>query len=226
MTATDSSLARNGMVFAIVAIVHVALLYGLSRIRSAKLSRVDEFRSTWIVIDSAMPNIDKPKTRSKYHSTVTLPTETDNRAITVNQLPSELDVESPQIDWRAQGAEAVDEIVTRRASEEERRAWPTKHEPYANDPVFLPPVHKNGDTEHFDDGEIATWIDGRCYATNKDFGEQRGNANSLVLVCKGNVGKPPIRRDMFDHLKPSYLRDPERPSDKTDQVDKTGEKDR
>jgi hypothetical protein len=201
---------RKAVALLFVTGIHVAVIVSLSRLRNPPLNSSERVYGTYILIEP--PNRAKPQLRIQQKGSTTESAE----PIESIQLMSDLARIAPSIDWQEEGRFAVGSIVNRKLQEESLRplskdlgATELERRRLVQDPVFIAPTHKRGDTEHFDDGELATWIDNGCYATNKDFGEQRSNANTVVLVCKGNVGTPPIRHDMFEHLKPNYLRVPE-----------------
>lgn len=205
---TDRARKVVGLLF--VTGIHVAVIVSISKLPNTHVDSKEGVFSTYIVIEP--PNGAKSSLRTQRKG------NNPEAAEPIDSIKSMSDsaLIAPSIDWQQEGSLAAGSIVHRKLQEESLHALSKdlgktelERRQSVKDPLFTAPTHKRGDTEHFDDGELATWIDDRCYATNKDFGEQRFNANSVVLVCKGNVGTPPIRLDMFDHLKPKYLRAPE-----------------
>jgi len=193
----------------IVATVHVAIILLIGRIPGMPLESTMEIVSTMIVIDS----IGRATTRQPTQPRRNVPRVAKRSNAVIERKDVSLPITSQGVDWHAEGASAAADVVARQAIEVMRHPVSRHNERVEvepgltrHDPIFSPQEHVRGETQRFDDGELVTWIDDRCYATNKDFGEQRFNANTVVVVCKGNVGTPPARRDMFDHLKPNYLR--------------------
>jgi hypothetical protein len=118
------------------------------------------------------------------------------------------------VDWRAAGSDAVARTMERSSRAKSQR-------PLRSDPVtierpstssegglFTAPLYRNGDVQRFDDAELNTWINSECFATNRHDGPLPGPANQVNVVCKGNVGKRKADGTLFEHLVPSYLRDP------------------
>lgn len=117
-------------------------------------------------------------------------------------------------DWNAEREKIAGDIVGREAARANERSLLSRPKV-----IELPPPgsrHKPGDSQHFDDGEIITWLDEDCYATNRPHDGPQLDPNRLHVVCK-NPDRP-TRTDLFDYMKPGYLRDSNAPPPKFDGI--------
>lgn len=118
----------------------------------------------------------------------------------------------PRQDWEEQ-ARVVAEAITRRAEAESQRrsfGFPRRRE-QGGEPeepgVFEKPPGKAGLIEEFEDGTVRQWVSDWCY---RDFLREGPTVPDLIpkvvpVTCKRR-GRP--RGDLFEHLKPDYLRAP------------------
>lgn len=110
------------------------------------------------------------------------------------------------IDWFAQGTAAANSIVARQNTEQASRSLDSKP-----NVIELPTERirrREGTTQRLGDGEMITWIDERCYVTNRASPGPQLIEDWINVVCK-NRSKP--RGDLFDRFRPKYLGGPKEP---------------
>lgn len=122
---------------------------------------------------------------------------------------SDTDISSAPVatDWNAEREKIAGDVVGREAERANARTLLSR--PNVIELAPRGTRHAPGDSQHFDDGEIITWLSEDCYSTNRPHDGPQLDPNRLHVVCK-NRKKPP-RTNYFDHMKPDYLRDPSAP---------------
>ncbi len=200
---------QNISVLALIVAAHVLLLRveWLSKIRTSGTDSVLSPHLLTLSLPVLQPVIEKPvrldkprgpKTESITPSTLTAPQAT---VITATR---------PDMDWRTASAQTVAELA-RRGSKDPYRSLDSrpalKETPPADDVqngIFPPPLHKAGETQRLDNGEIIYWLNDRCFWTSRP--PTSANERNVGKACK-RLSKT-ARSDLFEQFKPDYLRTP------------------
>ncbi|MGC3980221.1 MAG: hypothetical protein QM808_03090 [Steroidobacteraceae bacterium] len=132
-----------------------------------------------------------------------------SNGVAITELP-----ESPAaIDWR-EASENVAAEMARRAAKETYRSLdsrPASEAQWTKDRearLRYQPQDFTGETWHFEGGETITWINSRCYITNRPvYSASDPLRKTSPPVCKTPPKNTP-RGDLFKDLKPNYLRIP------------------
>ncbi len=199
-----SSATRNVVVFAVVVVVHVALIFALSSIDTRSSGDAQEFHSELIFI-SEKKSVAKREQQFKRRKE---PATTDKVADPRVPPSAAAPVAIPATVWREHAREAAGDVVARNVESDSRRSFSKPNSvaqprtPKDTVSLFPAPLHKNGDTQLLGDGEIITWVSDKCYATNRPFAAPQLDGSRLNVVCKDPFN---ARTDLFDHLKPKYL---------------------
>lgn len=198
--------ARKAAAFIGVVALHGIVFLAIAKLSPPRTRQESEFAGSVFLVEPRKRKVEKPKEK------LVLP----NRAVTesVNEIPREafstvpLAIPSsvlpstPSIDWASEREHAAERRAGREFAEPAER--PLLSKPKAMELPKVKPEHKRGDTQRFDDGEIRTWVNDKCYVTNREPPTPRLDPKSINVECRLN-GRPPIE-DGFDHVKPAYLR--------------------
>jgi hypothetical protein len=195
----------NVLVFVGVMVAHMAILYALNQTRRNTETADDEVAGELILLTPLRAATFRSPSRS-------IVKRSDKVAMTT--IDSQIEHESAAFavtdtDWYGSAAD----VIAKRANAPKIQEFGAKQKSNSDqertpEGIFKAPIHKKGDTEKIDGGELITWLDYRCYATNV-IAPSIQNANGSSIVCKGNVGKLPADGELFLHLKPSYLQPPQ-----------------
>jgi hypothetical protein len=160
----------------------------------------------WLTAPMPIPSLLKPipetKERARFKMRTQLPIEppapVPDTAITV-----------PPIDWDAEGAGSVRNASRDAAREKPQPSLDSKPRVLVlPDKSKLPP--KAGDTEHFEGGEVITWINEICHYTNRpgpmNFG---GESQKVCKVRSMNERRSEaLAAELEKAVKPDYLSKP------------------
>jgi hypothetical protein len=112
----------------------------------------------------------------------------------------------PPIDWYAEGARSA-----RNAFKDEMREKPAPSLDSKPQVLVLPDKsnmpHKAGDTEHFEGGEVITWVNERCYYTNRPAAILFGGASQRVCKVRSMAERrsEAMARELEKAVKPDSL---------------------
>ena len=112
-------------------------------------------------------------------------------------LPPEIDETDARIEWGTEAGRVAGDVV-RRIDEEKPFRSLDSHPAGMGPPPPGPSIHKRGDSQHFEGGEIITWTSSGCYYSNQNMPVAAfGQALRLQLpTCtgagSGGNGGPPL----------------------------------
>ena len=112
----------------------------------------------------------------------------------------------PPIDWYAEGARSAREVFKDQLRETPEPSLDSKPQALVlPDRSNLP--HKAGDTEHFEGGEVITWVNERCYYSNRPSAISFGGASQKVCKTRSMSQRRSEARaaEMEKAIKPDYL---------------------
>lgn len=115
----------------------------------------------------------------------------------------------PPIDWYAEGARSA-----RNAFRDEVREKPAPSLDSKPVALVLPDKskqpHKAGDTEHFEGGEVITWINERCYFSNRPAPVGFGGESKKVCKVRSMAARrsEAMAAELEKDAKPEYLSRP------------------
>jgi hypothetical protein len=197
-------------VFLSIAAVHIAIIV-MSKRWVYRAPVIESRFSTWVVVDA--PTGELPDEREL------LQLSNRQNAVTVSMPLIEIAASAEPIDdsgsspdWREFGSQAIQNTIGKLGEEEGHRSLMSK--PKTVEPprdssqpsIFKTPAFRAGDTQHFEDGEVLTWVSDHCYYTNRQIGSVL-SSKSATKVCL--LTPPILGGDGFpEEMKPRYLREP------------------
>jgi hypothetical protein len=200
----------KGLVLVCVVVAHGVALIAVLSLRAPMRANSAEFVSALLLVDERKRRELPPP--PKQHTEERKPQREQSRQIVVPETRTTDDL-VPALtitDWSSQREKTAGDVVGREVERANSRSLLSK--PRVIELPTRGSVHKPGDTQHFDDGEIITWINDRCYATNQQPSGPRLISDMVNVICKNK--DQPSRDDYFDYMKPDYLRDPNAPPTK------------
>jgi hypothetical protein len=134
------------------------------------LRRSEEALGILFFVELPKPNDTQPATRSSskrpistYDPSIKSSAARDN-TIT---LPPEIEGADARIDWHAEASRVASDAA-RRMSEEKKLRSLDRPPAGMGPPPPKSSIHKRGDSQHFEGGEIITWIGKGCYYSNQN----------------------------------------------------------
>ncbi len=207
----NSRFAKSA-VFVGVVIIHALMVFIVSRIPAPSKERRNSFQSDIFFLDSPRriaTGVTPPEKSA--HPSMMHQAEIDVPVTTSPEISTVIAMRAP-IDWRAEGAQIALDIAQQLADERAKKTSLSKLKDSEStdfgepETVFDKPLHQNGDTQHFDNGETITWTDdleGRCYYTNQPSPNPRLDERAVVKICKHATR--PVRDDLVKRAQPRYL---------------------
>jgi hypothetical protein len=192
---------RSSVVLVAVTLVHVCAIYLLAMgVRSSRvISSSAQPRSMLFFVAPKTPGRSRPM-RGVIEQATAL-----HRSAIESQPPALRDsaiIEpSGAINWTEGAAGAVSGLLARQRAAEEARSLDSKAKLIELPKGGLP--HQIGDSQRFADGELITWINDQCYVSNRPLAGPQLDPGRPNVVCKDRSA---LHDDLFDYLKPSYLR--------------------
>ena len=190
------------VVFIGVVVFHGIAFVTISNIRVPK-SEEQEFVSTFLVIE--------PRKRKDQAAKHTSPHQT-RAAKASEEVPVKLTAElnqgtaiTPLVDWNVERERVTEQRTKEAAAQLTQRSLQSKPTVMKLPEGETKPEPSN--SNHFDDGEIITWISGNCYVTNHDKVTPQLDPERARIECKRTVRTKIV--DGFDQVKPRYLRKPD-----------------
>jgi hypothetical protein len=141
------------------------------------------------LVELPKPNDSQPST----HPSSKRPISTYDASPAIT-LPPEIEETDDFIDWDAEASRVASDVVRR--IDEEKKLRSLDQHPAGMGPS--PPkssVHKLGDSQHFEGGEIITWTSSGCYYSNQNapiaaFGQALRLQLPICTGAGGGGGKP------------------------------------
>lgn len=113
-------------------------------------------------------------------------------------------------DWGEEGSRAAERIVRGNPAPRQFGEARQKPEPLAEPPsVFTKPAHVAGEIQVLGPGVERRWVSEHCYVEYGHPPPLFPGAGPRVNPVRCNVGSREARGDLFDHLKPKYLKQQE-----------------
>jgi hypothetical protein len=190
--------AKKGMVVGAVVAVHGVMLIGIASLRPQKRESEESSAGVIFFVEprrkiSAAPVQPSRSERATKKAIEAGPRESENPTGPSDTAPI-------AIDWAAERSRAAERTVAgERGKSGESRLY---SKPNVIELPKGPKSPKAGDSQRFEGGELITWINEKCYATNLPKFTPQLNPDALNVFCKDPSSG---RDDYFDHLKPSYL---------------------
>jgi len=149
----------------------------------------EEAPGTLFFVDLPKSNDTQPST----HSSSGRPMSTYDPSPTIT-LPPEIEGTDALIDWDAEASRVAIDVV-RRIGEEKKLRSLDQHPAGMGPPPPKSSVHKLGDSQHFEGGEIITWVGSGCYYSNQNapiaaFGQALRLQIPICTGAGGASGKP------------------------------------
>lgn len=200
---------RKHLVFVAVVVGHVSVFVAVIHIRPQTKAEPRELVSTFLVFETARaPERSRTSPHAKFSQPPAESLATRERIDSISTAPLAL----PSIDWQEERERTAGGLAARSAPQSRLSKSKETDLPELGERgrVFVRPLHRNGDSQRFDNGELVTWTDerkGRCYVSNLPAVEPRLDERAIVTVCKP-VESPPDG-DLVKRAKPRYLRKPD-----------------
>ena len=136
-------------------------------------------------VELPKPNDTQPST----HSSSKRPISTYDPSLNTITMPPEIEGTNALIDWDAEASRVAKDVVSRIGEEKQLRSL-DQHPAGMGPPPPKSSIHKLGDSQHFEGGEIITWIGKGCYYSNQNVPIAAfGQALRLQLpICTGAGG--------------------------------------
>ncbi|HTE42941.1 MAG TPA: hypothetical protein VK629_19110 [Steroidobacteraceae bacterium] len=174
----------KGVTFAGVTVIHVVAYLVVTNLRAQKKEAHDPFVNTLFLIDASEKRSPRPLPVTRRATDKKLAVRREGDAARMNSQPSSAPITLPSIDWNAERAQAVDGAVARERAR--RDGEPLNSKPKVIERAATDSRRKRGDTQHLGNGEIITWIDERCYATNLPAPGPQMDPNARGLCASGD----------------------------------------
>ena len=141
-------------------------------------------------VELPKPNDTQPST----HSSSKRPISTYDPSLNTITMPPEIEGTNALIDWDAEASRVAIDVVKRIGEEKKLRSL-DQHPAGMGPPPPKSSIHKLGDSQHFEGGEIITWIGKGCYYSNQDapiaaFGQALRLQRPICTGAGGGGGKP------------------------------------
>jgi len=141
-------------------------------------------------VELPKPNDTQPST----HSSSMRPISTYDPSLNTITMPPEIEGTNALIDWDAEASRVAIDVVKRIGEEKKLRSL-DQHPAGMGPPPPKSSIHKLGDSQHFEGGEIITWIGKGCYYSNQDapiaaFGQALRLQRPICTGAGGGGGKP------------------------------------
>jgi hypothetical protein len=133
-------------------------------------------------------------TQPSTHSSSKRPISTYDPSLNTIAMPPEIEGTSALIDWDAEASRVAIDVVRRMGEEKKLRSL-DQHPPGMGPPPPKSSIHKPGDSQHFEGGEIITWVGPGCYYSNQNvpiaaFGQALRLQLPICTGAGGGGGKP------------------------------------
>ena len=175
------------------------LLFSLISVNdnSRGVGRSEESPGILFFVDLPKPNDTQPSTHSSSKRPISpydSPLESSAARDNIITLPPEIEGTDGFIDWNAE-ASRVAKDAARRIGEEKKLRSLDQHPAGMGPPPPKSSIHKPGDSQHFEGGEIITWVGPGCYYSNQNvpiaaFGQALRLQLPICTGAGGGGGKP------------------------------------
>jgi hypothetical protein len=209
----------RAMALVVILLGHAVLIHFMAQhVSASRILEAEEFSAHPIHLLQIVEPEQEPPRRSRQESRpVALPApqidpdeqgqSPESTEIGAPQQQTVAEVPRAQMDWTGAAAKADQQIAQSRRKG--FGAAPQDDPPSEKKPLGLferGPQHRAGDIEMFEDGVERRWVSSRCY---RDFGGPpnplaRRNPRVNPLHCL--LGPSAVDEDLFDHLKPGYMK--------------------
>jgi len=141
-------------------------------------------------VELPKPNDTQPST----HSSSKRPISTYDPSLNTITMPPEIEGTNALIDWDAEASRVAIDVVKRIGEEKKLRSL-DQHPAGMGPPPPKSSIHKLGDSQHFEGGEIITWVGPGCYYSNQNvpiaaFGQALRLQLPICTGARGGGGKP------------------------------------
>jgi hypothetical protein len=156
------------------------------------MRRSEETAGILFFVDLPKPDDTQPSTHSSSRrpiSTYDPSLESAAARDDTITLPPEIEETRARIDWDAEASRVASDVARSMGEEKKFRSL-DQHPAGMGPPPPKSSRHKLGDSQHFEGGEIITWINGGCYYSNQNMPIAAfGPALRLQLpICTGAGG--------------------------------------
>jgi hypothetical protein len=209
----------RALVLAVIVLGHAVLIHFMAQhISVPRILEADGFSAVPIHLMQIVEPEQAPPRRNRRENRPVAslaplidPVDEDNspesREIATPPMQSATVVPGVRMDWTGEAANADQQIAQARRKgfgEAPQDSMPAEKKPLG---VFeRGPPHRAGDIELFEDGVERRWISSRCYL---DFGgppDPLARRKPRVNPVQCMLGSSEPDGDLFDHLKPRYLK--------------------
>ena len=148
-------------------------------------------------VELPKPNDTQPSTHSSSKRPISIyDPSLKSRVAPENTITMSPEIERTNalIDWDAEASRVAKDVVSRIGEEKQLRSL-DQHPAGMGPPPPKSSSHKLGDSQHFEGGEIITWIGKGCYYSNQDapiaaFGQALRLQRPICTGAGGGGGKP------------------------------------
>jgi hypothetical protein len=192
---TTRAIGTKAAIGAAVALMHAFVFVAIDRLNTTDSIPDPTFRSQIFFVEPTSPESvasEPARSPSIWTADPSMHVETDR---TIESSTASLSL--PSIDWQTARHRAAADVAARLPPVQNAKPMTSPGD------LLRRPLHRRGDSQQLGQGEVITWIDGRCYVTNQPSAAARLDENAIVTICRPR--DTPIRGDLFDDLRPRYL---------------------
>ncbi len=148
-------------------------------------------------VELPKPNDTQPSTHSSSKRPISIyDPSLKSRVAPENTITMSPEIERTNalIDWDAEASRVAKDVVSRIGEEKQLRSL-DQHPAGMGPPPPKSSIHKPGDSQHFEGGEIITWVGPGCYYSNQNtpiaaFGQALRLQLPICTGAGGGAGKP------------------------------------
>jgi hypothetical protein len=165
--------------------LHVALVIALISVAKVRLRLASAPHPIELLVlhPNASPAISKPPPlldRARKADPTTVPPPP---ALTIVPLDSPTVDAGPAVDWTSEAQRVAQERVAKGDPNDRFRSF-LKHPQGIETPPIDTNHHAAGESQHYEGGEVITWLNDRCYYTSKGTPDPHSGMPTTQKVCK------------------------------------------